>query len=233
MSPRSAACAAASSSVSAIRGIAGLALRDAEPDRQVEREDRIGSSAWAYSSSGLRVVAQGVAGRERGERGVAGLARVVDRLVEVDGLRGAEPVAGQLARPARRAGHRRGLRALRATWRCARARRVGTEILVERVLDERVREVVAARRVGELAHQAPRPSRRRGCRAGRPRRSVVGSGQHIEVEVATDHRGHRQHPLGVGSEPPDARADHLAHAVGQRHLLRASRRRPSGPSASW
>ena len=47
-------------------------------------------------------------------------------------------------------------------------------------------------------------------------------GEHIEVEVATDHRGDGEHPLGVGAQPPDPRADHLADAVGQRHLLERS-----------
>ena len=60
----------------------------------------------------------------------------------------------------------------------------------------------------------------------------VAPGQHGEVEVATDHRGHRQHPLGVGSEPADPGADHHAHAVGQRHLLERVVGDPP-PVASW
>ena len=40
-----------------------------------------------------------------------------------------------------------------ATWRWARARRVGPEVLVQGVLDEGVGEVVAPGGVGQLPHQ--------------------------------------------------------------------------------
>ena len=47
----------------------------------------------------------------------------------------------------------------------------------------------------------------------------AGPGQHVEVEVPADHRGQRQHPLGVVSQPPDACADHHTDAGGQGHLF--------------
>ena len=81
------------------RRVAGLALRGAEPDREVEPEDRVGVVGLGVEVERLRVVAQRVGRGERGERGVAGLARVADGLGEVDGLGRVEPVAGQLADP--------------------------------------------------------------------------------------------------------------------------------------
>ena len=78
-------------------GVAGLALGGAEPDGQVDAEDRIGVVGLGVEVEGLGVVAEGVAGGEGGERGVGRLARVVEGLGQVDGLGGAEPVAGQLA----------------------------------------------------------------------------------------------------------------------------------------
>jgi len=42
-----------------------------------------------------------------------------------------------------------------------------------------------------------------------------GPGQHIELEVPADHRGQRQHPLGVVSQSPDPCADDHTHTGGQ------------------
>ena len=105
-------------------GVAGLALGGAEPDRQVDAEDRIGVVGLGVEVEGLGVIAQGVGGGERGERGVARLAGVADGLGEVDGLGGAEPVAGQFAHPCPGRSPQRSSRAS-ATCRCARARRLG------------------------------------------------------------------------------------------------------------
>ncbi len=81
-----------------------------------------------------------------------------------------------------------------------------------------MREVVPPLRIGHLTYYG---NCRRGFKdveqvifgcLGRP-------GQDIEVEVPTDNRGHGQHPLGILSEAPNPSADHLAHTVGQHHLL--------------
>ena len=133
-------------------GVAGLALGGAEPDRQVDAQDRIGVVGLGVEVEGLGVVAEGVGGGEGGERGVGGLAGVADGLGEVDGLGGVEPVAGQLADPcpgavAAQVLERFGDLPVRA------GPAGGTEILVQGVLDEGVGEVVVPGRVGELAHQ--------------------------------------------------------------------------------
>ncbi len=94
-------------------GVSGLALGGAEPDGQVDAQDRIGVVGLGVEVEGLGVVAEGVGGGEGAERGVGRLAGVVDGFGQVDGLGGVEPVAGQLADPRRRAGRRRGLRGLR------------------------------------------------------------------------------------------------------------------------
>ena len=80
-------------------GVAGLALGGAEPDGQVDAQDRIGVVGLGVEVEGLGVVAEGVGGGEGIERGVGRLARVVEGLGQVDGLGGAEPVAGQFADP--------------------------------------------------------------------------------------------------------------------------------------
>ena len=165
---------------------------------EVDAQERIGLGGLGVEVEGLGVVAQRVGRAQRGERGVACLARVADGLGEVDGLGGAEPVAGQLTHSWARAGPRRGLKAS-ATCRCARARRVGPRSSYKRVLDEGVGEVVAARGVGQLAHQGD------GRRGVEDVEQLVlgglrGPGQHVEVEVAADDRRQRQHPLGVGPE---------------------------------
>ena len=146
-------------------------------------------------------------------------------LLEVDGLGGAAPVAGQFAHPGpgpvpaqvlQCLGHRR--------W--ARARRVGPEVLIERVLDEGVGEGVAARGVGLLADQG-------GVGGGlQDVEELVlghgdGPGQQVEIEVAPDDRRHRQDAPGVRAEPTDPGADHLAHAVGQRQVVEGSSGHPA------
>ena len=69
-------------------GVAGLALGGAEADGEVERQDRIGVGLARNEIEGLGVVAQALAGCERRERGVGGLARVVDGLGTSIGLGG-------------------------------------------------------------------------------------------------------------------------------------------------
>ena len=51
-------------------GVAGLALGGAEPDGEVDAQDRIGVVGLGVEVEGLGVVAQGVAGGEGSERGV-------------------------------------------------------------------------------------------------------------------------------------------------------------------
>ena len=90
---------------------------------------------------------------------------------------------------------------------------------------ERVGEVVPAR-VGHLAHQ--------GHGDGRVEHveqvvfgGLGGAGQHIEIEVAADHSCDREDALGVLSEAPDPRTDHLADTVGQRGAVEGVVRDPT------
>ena len=106
-------------------GVAGLALGGAEPDGQVEPEDRIGVVGLGVEVEGLGVVAQGVGGGERGEGGVGRLARVVDGLgrgrsgwVALNQWRASSPTRDPGRSPQRSS-------SASATCRCARARRVG------------------------------------------------------------------------------------------------------------
>ena len=79
-------------------------------------------------------------------------------------------------------------------------------------------EAVTPRSAGQLTHQSH--GRRSvehveqivfGC-LGRP-------GQNTEVEVPTNNRSEQQHPLRALTEASDPGTNHLAHTVGQRHLL--------------
>ena len=132
-------------------GVSGLALGGTEADGQIESEHRIGLVGLGVEVEGLGVVAQRVGWRERGERGIGRLAGVVDRLGQVDRLGGSEPVAGQLTHPGpgpvaaegfERFGH------LPVRPRPA----VGAQVVIQRVLDQRVSEAVAPG-LGQLAHQ--------------------------------------------------------------------------------
>ena len=97
---------------------------------------------------------------------------------------------------------------------------------VQGVLDEGVHEAVVARRVGQLAHQ-----RRPGGGVEDAQHVVVGQpaggGEQVEVEVAADHRGQRQHPFGFPAQPSDPSADHGVHARRQRHLIERHRGDPA------
>ena len=117
-----------------------------------------GSGCLRIEVEGLGVVAQGIGGCEGGKSGISGLARVVDRLDEVDGSGSAEPVAGQFTHP--RSGSVpvdvfHGLGHLPV----GPDPPGGTEVLVQGVLDEGVGEAVMPRSVGQLPHQR----RRGGC----------------------------------------------------------------------
>ncbi len=133
-------------------GLPGLALGDAEPDGQVEAEDRIGGRGPSVEVECVDVVVEGVVGGEGRERGVGRPARVVERLDQAVGLGGAEPVAGQFAesRPLLVAAE-----ALECLGHLAvRSRLAGAaEGVVQRVLDQRVGEAVVPGRVRQLAHQ--------------------------------------------------------------------------------
>ncbi len=203
--------------------IAGLALRGAEPDRQVEPEGWI-VVVLGVELEGLGVVAQRIGGSEGTEGRVAGLAGVVDGLGQVDGLGGAEPVPGQLTDACAGTITAEGFEGLADLSMCTRST-VGPEVFVEGALNERVGEVVTAR-VGHLAHQGHRDRRVehvekvifRGLRC---------PGQNIEVEVAADHGCDREDALGLLSEAPDPRTDHFADAVGQRGSVEGVVRDPT------
>ena len=135
--------------------VSGLALGGAEADGQIESEGRIGVVGLSVEVESLAVVAERVGRSERGQRRVGGLSGVLDGSCQVDGLGGVEPVAGQFAHTCtgpvaakvlQRLGHHsvRPRPAVRA------------QVLVQRVLDERVREVVTPVRIGHLAHQRHR-----------------------------------------------------------------------------
>ena len=149
----------------------------------------------------MGVVAQGVAGRERGERVVGGPAGVVEGLGQRVGSGGGGPVAGQLADAcsgpvAAQRFERLGDLAVGAGL--AGAAQLG----VQGVLDEGVHEAVVARRVG--AARGPAPTRAAASRTSSTSSSVLpaAAGEQVEVEVAADHRGQRQHPFGVPAQAP-------------------------------
>src|SRR5262249_14167275 len=81
------------------RGVAGLALGGPEPDGEGDRESGLWVARLRIKVERLRVVVERVAGSQRGERRVAGLASVINRFAEVDRLRGVHPVAGEFADP--------------------------------------------------------------------------------------------------------------------------------------
>src|SRR5450432_4182334 len=100
------------------------------------------------------------------------------------------------------------------------------EILIERVLRQRMRETPTAGNIRDLAYQ-------RGCRGGVEEiEQIVGAElgdrvEELEVEVATDHRGDGEHLVRAFAESRDTGADYLSHAVGEQHLRQVSRRRPA------
>ena len=108
---------------------------------------------------------------------------------------------------------------------------VGTQVLVQGVLDEGVGEGVAPG-LGQLADQG-----HGRCGIEDVEQVVLvglgGPGQEIEVEVAPDDRRHRQHPPGLFAQTAHPGPDHLAHAVGQGDRRRGSPAATHRPSASW
>ncbi len=146
--------------------VSGLALGGAEPDRQIDPEDRVGVVGLGVEVEGLGVVAEGVGGGEGAERGVGRLARVADGLGQVDGLGGVEPVAGQFTDPFAGPVPAQVFEGFGDS--SVRPRPPGeTEVFVQGVLDEGVGEVVVPGRVGRARAPAPPRRRRRGCRAAR------------------------------------------------------------------
>ena len=172
----------------------------------------------------LGVVAQRIVGSQAAERGIARLPRVVDGLVQVDGLGSGHPMTGQLADPGPRVGATQVLECLGHPF-VAPGPTGGAHVDVERVLDERVGEVVAPGHPGQLVDEVDG-----GGRVEDVEEIVLGDlggpGQHIEVEVPPDHRRSRKHALGLLPEPADPGADHLADAVGQRRVTEVGDRRP-------
>ena len=121
--PMSAARRAASRRVSRNVASPDLALCGADPDRQIDAHQRIGVIGPFEDCEGLGVVAHGVAGGERSERGIPGPLREVERPGGIRWL-GGVPVAGELADAGPWASPQSSSSAS-ATRRCARACRVG------------------------------------------------------------------------------------------------------------
>ena len=93
-----------------------------------------------------------------------------------------------------------------------------SQILVERVLNQGVRELETARCLGELADQCSRNGTFENVEhvvLGGPCRS----GQQLEIEFTTDHGRDCEHSLGFLAQTDDSSADHFAHAVGQHRGL--------------
>ncbi len=101
-----------------------------------------------------------------------------------------------------------------------------TEVLIERVLDQGVRELVVPGAVGELVDER----RRLGfvehfeeIELG----DVRGCGQQLEIEVASDDRGDRERSRGRGTESAEPGADDDPNAVGEAQLLDLEAAEPS------
>ena len=107
------------------------------------------------------------------------------------------------------------------------------EVVVEGVLDQGVGEgVVAGVSVSSRTNVAAVAASRMSSTSSSGRHG--GPSEHVEVEVAADHRGERQHPLGVAAEPPDTGADHGADAGRQApspRVVAVATHRPV--TASW
>ena len=85
---------------------------------------------------------------------------------------------------------------------------------VQRLANKAVAEAETARGAGFLADDA-RPDRLVQCveefvRIARELRNPL---EHLELEMAPDHRGHGQGPVGGVRQPRHAAADHFADAV--------------------
>ena len=203
-------------------GVAGLALGGAEPDGQVDAQDRIGVVGLGVEVEGLGVVARGRrrgraqrARRRRPGASSRGPWRGRSGWEALNQWRASSPTRDPGRSPQRSS-------SASATWRWARARRVRPEVLVQRVLDEGVGEAVVPRGVGELAHQG---------RGGR-RVEDVEQRRRPTVSVARASRSRsKSRPITAASDntrsasasqPPDTGADHRADAGRQRHLRRAA-----------
>ena len=170
--------------------------------------------------------ADGLVGRELGQRLAPGPQRVVARPSLRRGPGRGRPVQGELGEVGV------AVHALLERQRDAlvqpRAPRAGQR-RAQRVGDERVHEREAARVLGRLGDER---------RAGRRLEHVEGgvgvdpadARKQVELEVAPDHRGRAQHALGVGAQPRHASADHLVDAVGQGQRRRGDAVR-RGPAA--
>ena len=161
--------------------------------------------------------------RVRRERGVAGPPRVVDRLGRVGSGGWRRSSAGR----ARRRGCPRCRRA-RAPRRSAGGPVGGAslQVLVQRVLDQRVHEAVAAELLLGLADE-PGADRTVEQIEQSVLVDVDQPGEHVEVELAADHRGERQRLLGRFAEARDAMRDDLAHARRQAEVVEIAGEHPA------
>ena len=136
----------------AVRGITRLSLRVAEPEEQRGPTPRVVGGGPVEQIERIPVPAQRLVGRELRQGPIARPLRVRDRLARVLGLGGARPVVGELPDPLGGIVAAELLERLRDRAVGARPP-AGREVVVERVLDQRVRERVPARHVGFGEHR--------------------------------------------------------------------------------
>ena len=207
-----------------------LALGGAEPDGQVDAEDRIGVVGLGVEVEGLGVVAQGVGGGEGTEGGVARLAGVADGLGQVDGLGGAEPVTGQFAHPGPGTVPAEVLQGFgHLPVRPGPAG--GTQVLVQGVLDEGVGEVVVP---GASASSRTRAAAAAASRMSSSSSSVVlvararrSRSKSRPMTAATD----STRPASCPSRP--TRAPITSRTLSGRAICSKESSAVHRPSASW
>ncbi len=105
----------------------------------------------------------------------------------------------------------------------------GPEVLVEGVLDEGVHEAVAVDLLG-LDDQPP-GDRLLDLVDEAQLVDIEEAGQHGEIEVAPDHRGHRKSPLDLGAQIGHAVGYDLSDAPGESDLVQVGREMPHAVGA--
>ena len=188
-----------------------LSLRLAQSDQEVAALGRI-TARLAPQLECLAEPAQGLVGRELIERALARPARVVDGLRGLVRRRRAAPVMGQLGDPIARVVPAHLLERLPDPGMEPGAPRPA-QVLVEGVIDQRVREGEAPDRTRLVDHRSSR-----GLLEQVEQRVLVGlehACEEIDVEVAADHRGHGKRLAARLAQPLHTPADDLADALGQ------------------
>ena len=105
--------------------VSHVPLRRAQSDGEVDPHQRIGIGDLRIKGERRREVAHGVGRCQGGEGGITRLARVADGPGQVDGLRGVDPVPGQLADAGTRSRSPQSSSRASATLRMGPVRRVG------------------------------------------------------------------------------------------------------------